>query len=237
MYDFKFLSDRFYSQIYKKILFDLKLRRKIDILYNYEKVYDSLLGKYLANAHTINHSIGKKNKGLSFTELLTFDVFYLKKYFRFRRFTNRFFNKYYKKFYLTTKYFEIYKSLIYLKNKINYKINNITLKKNLLNKKLTKKKLIYFLLNPNKDFYSFYYNISINILTKKKNKITLIRSPFIYKKSREQFIRSYVMYLFKLEKLNFKTLYKITKKLKLIFNKNISGSFLKYYFSYKYLKN
>ncbi len=52
-----------------------------------------------------------------------------------------------------------------------------------------------------------------------KNKMTIIRSPFIYKKSREHFIRFQVMYVFKLEKLNFKNLYKILKKLKLLFNK------------------
>ena len=112
--------------MYKKILFDLKLRRKIDILYNYDIAI--LLRSYFANAYTIRY-IGKKNKALSFTELLAVDVFNLKKSWRFKRFTNQFLNKYYKKFYLTTNYFEVYKNLIYLKNKIKYKLNNYTLKK------------------------------------------------------------------------------------------------------------
>jgi hypothetical protein len=64
-----------------------------------------------------------------------------------------------------------------------------------------------------------------------------IRSPFIYKKSREQFIRYYVMYLFKLEKLNLKNLYKIQTKLELMFIKNRTGSFLKYHYNTKYTKN
>jgi hypothetical protein len=144
---------------------------------------------------------------------------------------------YYKHLCVTKAYYEINKNLIDLKNKINYKINSYIFKKKLLKKQKKKKKLIYFLLSHQKNLYSFYYNISINILIKKKNKMTFIRSPFIYKKSREQFIRSYVMYLFIIEKLNFKNFYKITKKFELMFSKNIPGSFLKYYLNFKYIKN
>jgi hypothetical protein len=81
MDDFKFISLRIYSQLYKKILFDLKLRRKIDILYNYHRVYNRLLGGYFVHANSGGiPDPGKKDKDFffSFTELLAFDVFHLK---------------------------------------------------------------------------------------------------------------------------------------------------------------
>jgi hypothetical protein len=217
----------------------LKLRRKIDILYNYFEVNLKILNSLLLRS-TVFMSLSKKDNDGSFSYLF----YYLNTFkysYRFKKYTNRFINKYYKHFYLTTKYVDVYKNLIFIKNKINAKINLFKFKKkrlknNLLNKKLKKKNLIYFLIFNQKHIYSFYYNNSINILTKKKNKLTFIRSPFIYKKYREQFIRSYVLYLFKLEKLNLKNLFKIKKKLELVFSTNIPGFFFKYYFNIKYIK-
>jgi ribosomal protein S10 len=185
----------------------------------------------------ISACAASKTKGFSFSYFYQTYSSYKYSLKKKINFTNNFINAYYKHLYITTQYYEINKKLIALKNKINYKRNLSIVKKQLLNKKLKKKNLIYYLVNIKKDIYSFYYNISINIVTKKKNRMTFIRSPFIYKKSREQFIRSYVMYLFKLEKLNFKNFYKITRKLELMFIKKISGSFLKYYFNTKYNKN
>jgi hypothetical protein len=239
-YSFEFAKEFTHDetiQLNRKLMLDLKIRRKIDILYNYFEVNEKILGYLLYRGPTVIMSLSKKDRDSSFSDL----YYYLNNFrisYRFKKYTNCFINKYYKHFYLTTKYVDVYKNFIFIKNKINSKLNCLKFKKKILKSKLKKKKLIYFLLVTQKDFYSFYYNISINILTKKKNKMTFIRSPFIYKKSREQFIRSYVMYLFKIEKINFKNFYKITKKFELMFSKNLGGgSFLNYYVNIKYIKN